>query len=186
MPNFVSITTAAECLRNANRVSIVGCSGGGKSTLARHIELVHGLPHISIDRCVRWLPVWEVRDGAQQRILLNDFAAQEQWILDGTTISSFEARMPRSDLVLWVQPTRSRALWQLAKRVYKSYGQVRPDMAPGCPEKLPDREFLRYIWTFDRLQTPRILNAIDTFGPNVPIFIIKQNAESAELIRQSK
>ncbi len=37
-------------------------------------------------------------------------------------------------------------------------------MAPGCPEKLPDREFLTYIWTFETRIAPRIEAAIDRYN----------------------
>jgi hypothetical protein len=37
-------------------------------------------------------------------------------------------------------------------------------MAPGCPEQLPDFEFLTYIWTFGDRIAPRIEAAIDQHG----------------------
>ena len=178
MPNFVSIAAAAEHLKSANRVSVIGSSAGGKSTLSRMISQAHSLPHISIDREIRWLPGWKIRDYNQQRAKLQEFISQDKWILDGTSVSSFETRIPRSDIVLWVRPTRMRAMWQLSKRVACSYGQVRSDMADGCPEQLPDLEFLRYIWTFDKLQSPRIVDAINRFGPNTPVFEILKNSDA--------
>jgi hypothetical protein len=34
-------------------------------------------------------------------------------------------------------------------------------MALGCPEQLPDLEFLNYVWTFGTRIAPRIEAAID-------------------------
>lgn len=76
-------------------------------------------------------------------------------------------------------------MWQLSKRVASTYGQVRSDMAVGCPEQLPDWEFLHYIWTFERHQTPRIIDAIDRFGPDVPVFEIRKNSDTERLISLS-
>ena len=52
-----------------------------------------------------------------------------------------------------------RAMW----RAVTSYGRVRADMAEGCPERI-DLEFLRYIWTFNAKQRPRVVAALEQFG----------------------
>ena len=44
----------------------------------------------------------------------------------------------------------------IMKRIAGSYGQVRPEMAEGCPEKI-DFEFFRYVWTYRRQQRPKLL-----------------------------
>jgi hypothetical protein len=54
-------------------------------------------------------------------------------------------------------------MWRVLRRIAKTYGRVRPDMAPGCPERLTDLEFLTYIWTFDTRIAPRIEAAIDKY-----------------------
>ena len=45
----------------------------------------------------------------------------------------------------------------ITRRIAGSYGQVRPEMAEGCPEKI-DLEFFRYVWTFRRQQRPKLLD----------------------------
>ena len=60
---------------------------------------------------------------------------------------------------------RGKCLRRVLWRVASAYGQVRPDMGAGCPEKF-DWEFLRYVWRFDRVERPRILAAReDTDAP---------------------
>lgn len=175
-------TDAQPILASAKRVLVIGNSGGGKSTLSRRIEEKLGLPHVSIDRDIRWLPGWQVRDRGEQRRLTEHYAAQDRWVIDGTTVSTFDIRVPRADLVIWLRPSRGRALWQLATRILHSYGRVRPDMAPGCPEKLPDREFLEWIWTFEARQAPRIEDALNRHGADVPLTILRTRSESEILI----
>ena len=48
-------------------------------------------------------------------------------------------------------------MFGLMKRIAGSYGQVRPEMAEGCPEKF-DFEFLRYVWNYRRQQRPKLLD----------------------------
>ena len=170
MPNYVSLEDAKSQLGEASRVLVIGLSGGGKTTFAMRCAERFSLSYISIDRDVRWLPGWHARDKQEQRARIADLISQERWVMDGTSPSSFDLRLPRTDLIIWVRVSRLRALWSLAWRVLTNYGQVRVAMAPGCPEPLPDREFLSYIWNFDRDTTPKVLEQIVRHGPNVPLF----------------
>lgn len=169
-------------LARAKRVLVLGSSAAGKSTLSAKIEAKLGLPHISYDRDIRWLSGWTVRPRVQQVEIVTNIVARESWVIDGTTVSTLPIRLPRTDLVIWMRPPRLRAIWQLAKRVWRGYGKVRPDMAEGCPEILPDWEFLSYIWTFERKQCPRILRSLDTYGPDVPVYIIRRNSQTTQLM----
>jgi len=173
MARFVSLESASGHLAKAQRVMVFGISGGGKSTLSGRISARLRLPHISLDRDMRWLPGWQVRDRGEQRALMEGFVARERWVIDGTSVSSFDLRLARADLAIWVRLSRLRAL---------SYGRVRSDMAEGCPEQLPDWEFLSYIWTFERLQIPRIVQALEAFGPDVPVVVVRSHKEAARLL----
>ena len=77
----------------------------------------------------------------ERRTIVEKLILGERWIMDGTYPSSFDIRLPRTDLVLWVGVPRRVALISVYKRVYKYYGTTRSDMAEGCVEQLPDREF---------------------------------------------
>lgn len=177
MPNNVSIPHAASLLRTAKRVLVVGCSGGGKSTLSLKISESFDLEYFSYDRDVRWLPGWQVRDRDEQRQIVADLVRRDRWVMDGTTVSTFDLRLPRADLLIWVRVPRRVALGGVARRVLANYGKVRIDMAEGCPEQLPDREFLSYIWTFETRVAARIVSAIDRFGPSVPVATLSKRSE---------
>lgn len=181
VPNYVSKTDGAKVLAGAKRVLVIGSSAGGKSTLSRRIAATFDLRYISLDRDVRWLPGWTVRDRGEQRMLTEQFVAMDRWVIDGTNVSSLDLRAPRADLVIWMRPHRMRAMWQLAKRVWGSYGKVREDMAEGCPEQLPDWEFLSWIWTFEKRQSPRIIEGLDRFGPDLPVVILRKPSEGDQM-----
>lgn len=181
MPRNVSIPEAASVLRTAKRVLVVGCSGGGKSTLSLKISERFNLEYLSYDRDVRWLPGWQVRDREEQRVIVADLVTRDRWVMDGTTVSTFDLRLPRADLLIWVRVPRRVALGGVARRVLANYGRVRIDMAKGCPEQLPDREFLTFIWTFEARVAPRIVSGIDRFGPTVPVVTLSSRSEFASL-----
>lgn len=185
MPNFVSLKTATDALPHVNRVLVVGCSGGGKTTLALRIAAQCHLEYQSLDRDVRWLPEWQVRDRQEQRIILEELVGRNSWVMDGSSPSTFHIRVPRADLIIWVRLPRSRALWGLAKRVFKNYGKVRVAMATGCREPIPDRVFLSYIWNFERDSAPRFIEQFDQYGPDVPIIVLTSRSEVARLLERS-
>ena len=182
LPNFISIPHAAERLAIANRVLVIGCSGAGKSTLSLRIAERYGLEYQSYDRDVRWLPGWQVRDRAEQRARVLALVDRERWVMDGNTPSTLDIRLPRTDLVVWLRVPRRVSLMGIARRVYSNYGSVRFDMATGCPEQLPDREFLSYIWTFEKKVAPRIIAGLDRHGPGVPVVILSARKSSESLL----
>lgn len=177
MLNQISIAEAAERLPDARRIMIVGISGGGKSTLARRIDSRFQLDYQSLDRDVFWLPGWQLRDDATQREMVRELVARERWVMDGTNTSTFDLRVPRADLVIWVRIPRIFALIGVYRRVARSYGKVRPDMADGCPERLPDRDFLSYISTFEQRVSPKIIAGIERYGQATPVVILSSRAQ---------
>lgn len=185
MPRYVDLTEAASNLARANRVLVIGYSGGGKTTLSQNLAATFGLEFQSLDRDVRWLPGWKERDRQEQRALITELTQRNRWVIDSSGASSFDLRLPRTDLVLWVRVPRRVALLGLARRVARFYGSVRPAMAPGCPERLPDREFLSYIWNFERKYAPIFIECIDRHGPDVPVAVLRSHREMARLLRMS-
>ncbi|TPP11072.1 AAA family ATPase [Rhizobium glycinendophyticum] len=182
MRNLPIAQEAANYLRQARRICVIGCSGGGKSTLSRKIAAALDLPNHSMDREVFWLPNWIQRPRVEQRAILSEIVKADRWLLDGTNPSSFDIRLPRTDLVVWVRLPRWRCLLGVYRRARRHIGRHRPDMADGCVEKWPDREFLSYIWNFERRFAPRITQEIERYGPNVPVVTLKSHGEMAQLL----
>jgi adenylate kinase family enzyme len=168
-------------LRNAKRVLVIGCSGGGKSTLSRKLSEMLGLPHISMDRKFFWLPGWKLRDRAQIRQMIGAAVAGERWIMDGTSPGTMDLRLPRADVVVWMRMPRLLCLVRVVMRRIRYAHRSRPEMAEGCPEKI-DLEFLRYIWNFERRETPEIVEALDTFGPATPVVILRRTGDADALL----
>ena len=183
MPAYVdNLGEAVSLIRGAGRIMIVGCSGGGKSTLSRRLSGLLGLRHVSMDREFFWLPGWVKRAKAEERALITDVVNGEGWLMDGTGPSTFDIRVPRAQFIIWVRMPRWICLWGICKRAYFHLGKTRPDMAPGCREQLPDREFLTYIWTFEQRFAPLVIAGIDRYGPDIPVLQLKSRQEVSRLL----
>ncbi|MDX2202795.1 MAG: topology modulation protein [Hyphomicrobiaceae bacterium] len=165
------------------RVLVIGISGAGKSTLSRALAARTGLPLIHLDK-EYWRPGWTMTPRAEWRPKVVELATRERWIMDGNFDSSLDLRLPRADTLIWFDYPTLRCLWRAMKRVAKSYGRVRPDLAPGCPERI-DVDFLRYIWRFNRVQRPRLLAQIAKHGAHLAPIVIRRDAEAAALLTRA-
>ncbi|WP_144574458.1 AAA family ATPase [Agrobacterium sp. DE0009] len=182
MPNYLhAVEEAAGIIAKAQRIMIVGCSGGGKSTLSRKLVQRFGFEYISMDREIFWLPGWQARPRSEQRQIIARFVSRERWLMDGSNPSSFDLRLPRTDIVIWVRMPRWLCLWGAISRIIKGFGKARPEMADGCPERL-DGAFLRYIWNFERRHAPIFERNFDLYGPDVPIWQVKSRKQTRRLL----
>ena len=168
-------------ISNANRIMVIGCSGSGKSTLSKKIGESIGVHHISMDKHFFWLPGWVQRPKDEQRAMIEKAVKAERWIMDGTDPSSFDMRVPRADIIVWIRLPRVVSLFSALKRIVMTYGRTRLEMAPSCPERF-DPTFMRYIWTFEKVMVPKIEKALLATNINVPIVTLKSFAESDRLI----
>lgn len=176
MATPIRLEDAAGALAATPRVLVIGCSGSGKSTLARALAARLGLRHISMDRDVFWLPGWKERPHNEAYARIAAFIEEERWVMDGTSPGSLPLRLPRTGLVIWLRLPRLVALRGALLRWMHYAGRTRSDMAPGCPEKI-DFEFLHYIWTFERLASPKIDRMLNEHGSGVPLLTLRSHAE---------
>lgn len=125
------------------RIMIIGAPGSGKSTLARLLGEATGLPVYHMDK-IHHMPGWVPRPMDQKLQMANKIEAKETWIFEGGLSSTFQSRSARADLLIHLDLPMLIRLWRVAKRIWHYHGQVRPDMADGCPEQI-SLEFIWYI-----------------------------------------
>ena len=83
------------------------------------------------------------------------------WVSDGNfALASFDLRLPRAQLIIWLERPRWLCLWRAATRVLRSGEFHRPaDLA----------KVAAFIWNFDRVNRPRIEAERLRHGPDVPV-----------------
>jgi adenylate kinase family enzyme len=158
-----------------NRVLVIGNAGAGKSTLAAKLGSILDLPVIHLDQHF-WQPGWVETEQVAWRDKVHQLVSGERWIIDGNYDRTLDLRLPRADTVIYLDfPTRI-CLWQIAKRIISGYGRTRPDLAPGCPEKI-DLEFLHWAWRFRRDVRPRVYAGIEEYYQGGKLIILTTPAE---------
>ncbi|MGC2257759.1 MAG: hypothetical protein WA437_11020 [Candidatus Sulfotelmatobacter sp.] len=141
------------------RIVILGCAGSGKTTLARQLGEITGAPVICLDAI--WQPHWDQKDVPAFRSLLERAHAGEEWISDGNfALATFDIRLPRATLVIWLERSKLSCGWRAIARVFKRGEAHRM-------RKLA--KVLRFIWNFDEVNRPRIEAARVAYGRDVPI-----------------
>ena len=157
------------------RILIIGCSGGGKSTLSRTLSARLALPVIHLD-VLFWKPGWVESTYDEFRPKVAAVAATDRWIIDGNFSQTFDIRMPRADTIIWIDQPRWLCLWRAFWRTTSQFGHNRPDLAPGCPEKY-DWEFYKFIWNYPRDNIPKIEQGIAQFGGHAEFFRLRSDRE---------
>jgi len=145
------------------RVAIVGCSGGGKSTLARAMGHRLGLPVTHLDN-LYWKPGWTHSQLEEFRPKVEAVAAEDRWIIEGNFTSASALRFARADTVVWIELPIPVCLWRAFRRMLLNFGRARDDLSPGCPERF-DLEFYRYILDWNRLTRPKMAAALSASAP---------------------
>ncbi|MBI4198399.1 MAG: DNA topology modulation protein [Chloroflexi bacterium] len=157
------------------RIAIVGVGGAGKSTLARELGAVLGISVIHLD-AVHWRPGWAEPPLEEWRATVEGLVQGNSWIMDGNYGGTLEVRFAAADTIIFMDLPRRVCLWRVIQRRFQYAGRQRPDMAPGCPERL-DLAFLRWIWSYPATRRPGMLKLLEKFAPGRQVYHLRSSPE---------
>lgn len=95
-----------------NRVSVVGATGSGKTTFARRLADILGVPCVELDN-LHHGPHWTIRDDFVARA--TEAVAGERWVVDGNYPQVRSMVWERADTVVWLHyslPVMMGRLWR--------------------------------------------------------------------------
>ncbi|HTT80757.1 MAG TPA: hypothetical protein VMF86_13840 [Stellaceae bacterium] len=166
MARHASSPSQTAGLAAQRRIVVLGCAGSGKTTLAVQLGERLDLPVVHLD-LLYWEPGWQARHTANFLARVADAVAGEGWVSEGNYRETFPLRLPRADAVIIMECSRWLCLWRVLRRTYFRRGR-RPDLPPGCPEKV-DWGFLKFILRFQKRTWPRIEADRRLHGEDVPV-----------------
>lgn len=100
----------------ARRILIYGVTGSGKTSLARRIGELTGIPWHSMDDEVGWLPGWTERPAADQRRIAEATCAGPEWVLDTAYGTWLDVPLARVELIVALDYPRWFSLQRLLRR----------------------------------------------------------------------
>ena len=146
------------------RVLVIGSGGAGKSSFAIQLAARTGLPLIHLD-AEFWKPRWVETPKDEWAAKVEKLVSHERWIMDGNFGGTMERRITACDTLIFLDISRWVCLWRVITRRVRHHGRARPDMTPGCNEKL-DGSFLWWILTYPGQRRRWILWRLTTLGPD--------------------
>ena len=157
------------------RVAIVGSGGAGKSTLARELGERLGLPVIHLDR-EHWLPGWVEPPADEWTARVETLASGDRWVIDGNYGGTMEARFEAADTIVFLDASRWLCTFRIIRRATLHRRRPRPDMAPGCDERL-DRAFILWVWRYPDRSRPAVLAALERHREGRSIAVLRNKRE---------
>jgi adenylate kinase family enzyme len=138
---------------------VLGAAGAGKTRFATELAEILGLPLIHLDSHY-WRPGWVESPRQEWRAEVADLCSGEEWVIDGNYSNSLNVRLPRADVAVLLDIPTWQCVVGIVARGFRHRGRVRPDLAEGCEEHLPDLQFLWWVVSYKWRSRPRVLGRI--------------------------
>jgi adenylate kinase family enzyme len=177
-----------------NKVAVFGNAGGGKSTLARQLSEISGLPLYSLDLVLfregRYWP--EEKDGG--RILHDEYLKihsalldQSRWIIEGYgCVASAWERFSAADTLVYIDLPVLTHYWRVTKRLVQ--GTFRNPT--GWPEDSPvwssTLDSYRVIWRCHRRLTPRYRQLVADVSSSKRVYHLQSSAQMRAFVTAIK
>lgn len=153
------------------RIIIIGSPGAGKSTFARKLRDITGLPLHYLDL------LWHKPDRTtipreEFDAKLEEILASERWIIDGNYQRTIERRLQACDTVFLLDYPVEQCLEGAQERV----GRKREEM-PWVEETL-DETFRQFILEFRQTKLPKIYTLLEQYKVGREIVVFKSRIEA--------
>ena len=96
--------------------------------------------------------------------------------MDGNYGGTLDMRLEACDSVVFLDLPRWLCLWRVVKRQLRYRHGVRPEMAPGCPERFT-WEFIEWIWTYPARRRGAILARLEALRPRKKVSVLRSASE---------
>ena len=153
-----------------SRIIVLGCPGSGKSTFARQLRDITGLPLTYLDS-VWWLPdrTHITRDEFDER--LDELLQGEKWIIEGDYSRTYEKRISACDTVIFLDVDEAECLRGIEQRL----GQERPELP--WKEDVLGPELVDDVLAYREKKLPVLTALLEKYGDkNVLVFRSREQA----------
>ena len=104
--------------RDLARVVVIGSAGSGKTTFARSLANILGVPHIELDT-IYWGPNWKPRRPDEFRELVAESVVFDRWVLDGNYSAARDVVWSRATIAVWLNYPFILIFWRVFTRTLR-------------------------------------------------------------------
>jgi len=149
------------------RVLVLGRGGAGKSTLARAVGSVTGLPVHELDKHF-WQQELLPLDPEAWRATQQHLAAGPAWVMDGDLgpYDVLEVRVARADTILVLDYGFATCAWRAARRSRER------------------RDFWLWVWHYRRRHLPAVLRTLSVHAPSANLHRLRSPRATRTFLRE--
>ena len=168
------LNLALGCMK---RVAIFGNAGGGKSTLARELAAITGLPLYVIDE-IKFRPGGSEVPHEEYLQLHSAVVSRDAWIIDGfESVTLAWERFEAADTLVHVDlPLAVHAFW-VTKRLVKGLFVDPPGWPEGSPVISSSIQSYRVLWPCHTRLTPRYRSYVSQVAQHKRVFHLRSRQQ---------
>jgi adenylate kinase family enzyme len=166
------------------RVAVFGNAGGGKSTLARNLAAITGLPlHV--------LDIVQFPGGGDKAKISKDnylklhadLIGRDEWIIDGfENMTLAWERFARADTLVYVDLPLATHYWFVTKRLVKGLFTNPPGWPANTPVWASSMDSYKVLWRCHRGLTPKYRQYVAEMAATKRVHHLKSLAEMRGLL----
>lgn len=150
-------------IKGAKKISIIGGSGNGKTTLANNLGKELNIPVYHIDG-IHHLENWKIRNKDERDRIILEKVNEDKWIIDGTYHSTLEQRLEKSDIIIYLDYSSIAQIKGVLERFIKNHGKEKPEI-PGCKEKM-SFDFLIWVLNWRKNKRNEVIEKVNKIDKN--------------------
>ncbi|MFN0155395.1 MAG: hypothetical protein ACKVUT_13555 [Gaiella sp.] len=154
------------------RIAVIGCTGSGKTTLARILGVRLGIDVVHGDFLGR--TGGTRAQGEEWARLHAELIGRPVWILDAMRISTLERRLEVADTVVFLDLPRRACLAGLLRRRLRHRRTI--NGVTGVAAMLT-WDIVSYVWRFGVTERPRITELLARSRPGLQIVVLRSRRE---------
>jgi adenylate kinase family enzyme len=110
--------TPIPSLRLGRRIAVLGMTATGKSTLAKHLAGLLGVPHVELDGIVHG-PNWVDLSNEEFHARTADALNGDGWVVDGNYAAVRDLTIGQAETVIWLDYPIIIPLWRVVPRTVR-------------------------------------------------------------------
>jgi len=170
-----------DCQPRMKRVAIFGNAGGGKSTLARELAAITGLPLHVVDM-LEFRPGGAAVPPEEYVRAHGALIAGEEWIIDGYGGKTVWERLDAADTLIHVDlPLAAHAIG-VTKRLVKGLFSPPQGWPEGSPVIASSLSSYRVLWPCNRHLTPKYRSYVSGAAEKKRIFHLRSRRQIKEFL----